>query len=513
MKKLTEKTKHFAKNHPKKSAWIAFVIASAIGVALFSYFVSVTLPSYDLYNVAKADITETVTAQGTVKPSANVDLAFPKSAVISGVYVKEGDVVSKGTVLASLANADLHASLAAAQANLDAEQAKYQTMLSGDREEDLQAKNTAQYYAQNVLADRIHNAYTVADDVVHNQTLPLFTDPRSENPMLSFSFADSSLRITIEGQRKDLEKALADWKSSIDVIDFNRKTPAVYYGDANRNAQLVSKYLDLLAAALHEATPDSVNTSAVLAQYRNSVSLARTNFNTAVSSMVTAQQNEANAESALTLAQAGSTVGDLEAEKARVAQMQAAVDSVNVSIGQTAIVAPIDGVITRVDAKIGAVAQANVPLISLISQGQNQIDVFVSQIDIGKLTIGQKAKVTLDAYGSSVPFSASVTYVGSGNTPGAGAASYKVTLSFDKNDTRIKQGMNANVIIPVAEKIGVIAIPEGSVLSEKGVNYAEVVSGQKLHKQKVETGITGDNGLVEITSGLSAGERIANFGN
>ena len=129
------------------------------------------------------------------------------------------------------------------------------------------------------------------------------------------------------------------------------------------------------------------------------------------------------------------------------------------------------------------------------------------------MTIGQKAKVTLDAYGSSVPFSASVTYVGSGNTPVAGAASYKVTLSFDKNDTRIKQGMNANVIIPVAEKIGVIAIPEGSVLSEKGANYAEVVSGQKLQKQKVETGITGDKGLVEITSGLSAGERIANFGN
>ncbi len=511
--RIKTKAKKFIKEQPRTASGIGFAVLLALGVLIYLFFVSAVLPPYDFYTVVKTDVTETVVAQGTVKPASSVDLAFPKSAVISGVYVKEGDVVTRGTVLSTLANSDLRASLSQVQASYDAEKAKLDAMESGDRPEDLAMKQTSVATAKNVLIDRIHNAYTVSDDAVHNQTMLLFLNPRSANPSLTFSFPDMALKIAIEGNKKDLELSLTSWKDSLSGIDAGGNPISGGYADvATKNLRAVSSHLDSLATALAEATPDSATTASILAQYRSSVSLARANVNAAASSLVLAIQSESNAESALTLASAGSTPGDLEAERARVNQALAVVQSVEVSIGQTALVSPIDGIITRVDAKVGAVASANVPLVSVISQGKYQVDTFVSQIDIGKLSVGQNANITLDSEGSSVIFPASVVYVGSGNTPVAGAASYKVTLEFTNTDARVKQGMNANIVIPTKSKISVLAVPRGAILSSNGENYVQIKNGQALLKQKIKTGIIGDTGLVEVLSGVAVGDQVANFG-
>ena len=512
--KIKAKIKKIFHEKPKHVVGIGIVLVVAFCVAIYSYFVSAVLPPFDLYTVTKADVAETVRAQGVVKPSASVDLAFQKSAGVAVVYAKEGDTVSRGEVLATLANADLHASLSQAEANLLAENAKLSTMESGDRPEDLSAKQTSVSTAKNVLLNSIHTAYTVSDDAVHSGTLALFSDPRGTNPSLTFSFPDSAMKISIEENRKNLEKTLSDW--SISLAGMNETSDPIsggYSGTASKNLRSVASYLDSLAGALAMATPDSVaNTPSVLAQYRASVSLARTNVNVAVSALSASALSEANAESALMLAKAGSTPGDIEAEKARVLQAQASVDSVKVSIAQTALVSPIDGILTRMDAKVGAVASANVPLVSVISQGQYQVDTYISQIDIGKVQLGQKANITLDAQGTGNKFPAMVVYVGTGNIPVGGAASYKVTLQFDNADNRIKQGMNANISIPTESKTNVIAVPKESILLENGENYVQMETSQGLKKRKIETGITGDTGLVEVISGLSAGEKVANFG-
>ena len=503
----------FIKEKPKHSAGIGFVLAVAFCVAVYSYFVSAVLPPFNFYTVTKSDITETVTAQGVVKPSASIDLAFPKSALIAGVYAKEGDTVSRGGVLATLANADLHSSLSQAEANLLAENAKLSTMESGDRPEDLMAKQTSVSTTKNILLNSIHTAYTVSDDVIHTQTLALFSDMRGANPSLTFSFPDFAMKISIEEKRKELEKTLSDWSISLSQMNETSDPISGGYSDTTiKNLRSVASYLDTLAGALAIATPDSVNTSAVLAQYRASVSLARTNVNNATSALSGSAQSEANAESALALAKAGSTPGDIEAENARVLQAQASVDSVKVSIAQTSLVSPIDGIVTRMDAKVGAVASANVLLASVISQGQYQIDAYISQIDIGKIKLGQKANVTLDSEGTGNNFPATVVYIGNGNVPVGGAASYKVTLQFDIVNNHIKQGMNANISIFAESKIGVLSVPKSSVLFQNGESYVQVETDKGLEKRKIETGITGDTGLVEVISGLSEGEKVVNFG-
>ncbi len=62
--------------------------------------------------------------------------------------------------------------------------------------------------------------------------------------------------------------------------------------------------------------------------------------------------------------------------------------------------------------------------------------------------MGDKAEVTLDAYGSGRVFEATLVSVDSSPSQGGvGAAGYKATFQFEKGDPAIVSGMTANITI------------------------------------------------------------------
>jgi multidrug efflux pump subunit AcrA (membrane-fusion protein) len=89
---------------------------------------------------------------------------------------------------------------------------------------------------------------------------------------------------------------------------------------------------------------------------------------------------------------------------------------------------------------------------------------------------------------------------------------YKVTLKFaSSSDDRIKSGMTANLDILTGQKNNVLAVPSRSVYSidtQKYVKLVDLNSPSKSKEIKVETGIRGVDGYVEIISGLKEGDQI-----
>ena len=131
------------------------------------------------------------------------------------------------------------------------------------------------------------------------------------------------------------------------------------------------------------------------------------------------------------------------------------------------------------------------------------------EADIGKISIGDKSRITLDAYGSDVVFEARVVSVDPAETVIEGIPTYKTVLNFLDKDERIKPGMTANIDILTAERNNVVVIPQRAVVTKNGDKFVLVYNGtENPEERKIEIGVKGSDGNVEVTSGISEGEQV-----
>ena len=83
---------------------------------------------------------------------------------------------------------------------------------------------------------------------------------------------------------------------------------------------------------------------------------------------------------------------------------------------------------------------------------------------------------------------------------------------FDANDKRINPGMTANVDVTTAELKDVLVIPLRAVkYNEKREAYVELLQGVEVVTKSVQVGLRGDDGLVELVSGLEDGDIVITF--
>jgi hypothetical protein len=86
---------------------------------------------------------------------------------------------------------------------------------------------------------------------------------------------------------------------------------------------------------------------------------------------------------------------------------------------------------------------------------------------------------------------------------------------MDSDVQRLKIGMSCDVDVLTAEKDDVLMISRRAVKQEDGKKYVEILKtdGKTSVTEKiyVETGLTGDGGMIEVKSGLSEGQEIIVF--
>ena len=151
-------------------------------------------------------------------------------------------------------------------------------------------------------------------------------------------------------------------------------------------------------------------------------------------------------------------------------------------------------------------------MLVLLAAGNNEIKVQVPESDIAKLKTGQLADITLDAFGSADHFSGHISFIDPASTVIQDVVYYEVTVLFDANDERIKPGMTANVDVTTAELKDVLVIPLRAVkYNEKREAYVELLQGVEVVTKSVQVGLRGDDGLVELVSGLEDGDIVITF--
>ena len=181
-------------------------------------------------------------------------------------------------------------------------------------------------------------------------------------------------------------------------------------------------------------------------------------------------------------------------------QSRANLDTAQSRLGYATISAPRDGVLITRNVERGTVAQPGKALLVLAPSGEVQLVLQIDERNLGKLSLGQKALASADAYPDK-RFAAVVTYI----NPGVdiSRASVEVKLTVTDPPDYLRQDMTVSVDIEVASKNDSLVLPLRSVHDlVSGQPWILGVKDGRAVKRPVQVGVRG-NSHIEIVAGLA----------
>jgi multidrug resistance efflux pump/predicted small lipoprotein YifL len=362
-----------------------------------------------------APIGVTILADGLVQTAQPVmPLAFESSGKLRDVFVKVGDVVESGQLLAELNNTDQEVQYIQARRQLVELTSPY-------------ALATAEQAIADALleVDRAygHLAYLISPAVLYWEEEIFKVEQELE---VARQAAESSPSTEATEKVKVLEAKLDLFQ---DKLEGNRD----YY----ENEYLPENFM------LRDRT---TGTSYVSAPSDASIAGARAEYDLAKAKVVEAE----NFLAALKGEEIPDTATGDKLTQLETAQLN--LRSAENNLNGTRLTAPIDGIVTSVEAATGAMVGSGTPIISIIDPSQLEFHTTnLSERDLAQISPGQTAVVTLKAYPND-PIDGVVERIGwqAGEAVGD-AATFPVIVALRKNDLGIRPGMTGRIEIYAGE--------------------------------------------------------------
>ncbi len=538
----------------KKTKIIIIVLVAFSIAGFFLYKNKDTKVTYLTEKVKRGQLIQTVEATGVVESANKISLNFKTTGRVSEVKVKLGDNVQTGQILASLEARALRSRIADAQASLQQAQANYDKVKAGASiqdvsvsENNLREKETALIASQNDLENLLSKKETELKSLkstllitLNNEIVIAEGSMETVNNILANSDAQETLG---SSNPQYLIKALNSQEAANAATDSSRL--AIFALETTNSDEQIITAADNLVSVLDqvkvslqdtlnvlENTPTSYNLSETeLDTFKSSIkaeqvknNTSRINVNTSLSNfsnkkavyeeLVSSAEDAVNkAEKALAVAQsqldlkkAPAREFDLRLYEAQIKQAQANLSLAQSNFEDTIIKAPSTGVITKINYKVGEQSSLAEPALEMISEANFEIKVDIPESDIAKVQVGQKADITLDAFGDERIFGGTVTFIEPAETNIQDVVYYKVTVQFKDKD-QVKSGMTANLTIITASKEDVLIIPLRAIKQRADTKFVEVLENNLPAEKKVEVGLKGDSGI-EIVSGVNENEEV-----
>lgn len=445
----------------------------------------------ETYVTKKGDVTQKVIVNGKTKAITDSNLAFEVNGTVRSASVSVGSRVVVGQTLVSLDQGVAYADLLRAKANLESERARLDELKRGTRPEEIAVSEIEVKNAKTKLDDAQKNLYNKVVDIVNNNIDQFFSNPKTSNPQFNLVTNDMQLKNSINLGRLKVEAMIVGW----DNTKIDSYIPEL------------TSLIDNVASVVNSQTSTSGLSQTTIDTYKASMSSARSSYISAKETLNTAQSTLALAEQNLSLKKSGSAPEVIRAQEAKVLQNEASVASSEVQLSKMILRSPQNGVVTKQDAKVGEIVTPGKVVVSVISDSDLEIESNVSEVSIGKVSVGNPVVITFDAFPGEV-FSGTVSYIEPGETLVDGVVNYKITVAFSEKYTQVKSGLTSKLEIITGEKKEVLTIPEYSLIKEENSSYVMKVVGKEHVKTKVELGLRGQDGFVEVLSGLSEGDVI-----
>jgi len=169
--------------------------------------------------------------------------------------------------------------------------------------------------------------------------------------------------------------------------------------------------------------------------------------------------------------------------KSEVVRSQVAVETARIQLDDTDLRAPITGTIIEKLVEEGQVISSPIMdvgggtlMLKMADLKSVEVRTLVDETDIGKITPGQAAVVTVTAFPNQ-PFRGTVQKIEPQANANQTVTQFAVRIELKNDSGLLKPGMNAEVSILVTERKGVLAVPTGALRTDRDLKTSAILLG------------------------------------
>ena len=470
-----------------------------------------------------ADVQSTVSASGTVLSPGDVGVSPSVSAQITNIYVKVGQHVTAGTLMAKLNDVSLLDSLNQAKASLATEQITFnsdkQAIANAQanvlQQQAINASNATTYQATLTAAQQKLSAdQTTATQNVAVYAANVVTAKASlDNANLNYNnyeglYGPSGITLTfcnsINTINANCTQLISDWN-------------AVQSAQTSYNNSLVTQSQDL---AKDQQTIVSDQAAITSAQTSQTINLKKD-----AASLVSAQNSVVSAQNQYDLFKAQNGI-DSDTPAATDFQVaQSAIGVAQNNYNQAFIKAPVTGDVASISAVVGQIAPTSTVstvgsvsgFIVLTNVAGLEVSAGFSESDAAKIVPGEQVSYSFTAL-PNAQATGKVVSVNLLPTTSQSATTYTAYFSIDGTIKGLKPGMTATVQVLVNDAPNALSVNPQAVTTS-GISTGATSTGivnvvttkngkQVLTPTPVVIGLIGDS-LDQIISGIKAGDVLA----
>ncbi|MBM3236328.1 efflux RND transporter periplasmic adaptor subunit [Candidatus Poribacteria bacterium] len=485
--------------------------------------------------VELGNISETITASGTIKPLKIIEVSSKASGKIIRMPVDKGDYLNEGDLIAEIertyaktdydqAEADLRsarARLEQSEINIKLEKEQRATQLSQAEVNLNDAKTRLKQLEEQFQLEKEANARKM-EEAKNNLTIA-----ELQRTMLSSEAVRSE-------EVKRAEASVTQAKSSLDLAqkDFDRQqslydkgyiskaeldsaknkldAAQAQYDSAQQQLEMVKnpatkedfemaeanvKKAEFAIKAAQESIDSEASTEKEIEMQKSKVALAASNLELAKTNLEQIKVREK----------------DLLTAQASVSRSESQLQNAKDKLDDTLVKAPISGTILAKNVEEGQVIASRIssvgegtPLVTMADLNKIYVNTDVDEADVGKLQPGQPVTIKVDAFPNQM-FHGQILKIAPQGKVTQNVTTFEVTTELTEKSELLKPGMNATVDIMAANANNVIVVPNEAIMDFGGRKMVRVVGEER--PRPIETGAS-DFEKTEIISGLDEGEVV-----
>jgi len=481
--------------------------------------------------VQRASVTSGVSATGSMTASSQQNMGFPNGGQLTNVFVKVGDRVEAGQVLATVDDFALRQALEQQQGALQTQQAELNRLINSPVVDG--AKDSLSQ-AQEILdktRKQADESLDAAEQEIDNAERKLAIDKKALDRAKDKLEADeracdgdsSSSKVSDDDDDNSTTGSSSSSQSLVSVQD-----PACSNIPADKQAVTSAKQ----QVVVSENAVDSAKKSRDNTRASGELSIANAEQG------VVSARNNANSERSDRPFNIESQRGSVISQQAAVAAAQRDVDNATLRAPVAATVSAINGVVGEYVAPSSGTSalapgsNAGIPGVDSASAAQaaagvganparpggtqfvvlDNIDAFqvvvpFNESDAATIQPNQKVNVSVDALPDAT-LTGTVLSVAPTGTAISGVVTYYVTMVVDKSDPRIKDGQTVRATVVTEELDNVLTVPSSAVRQENGRPTVTVVDPDGTQKSvPFEAGKVGPD-RTQVLSGLREGQQV-----
>ena len=205
--------------------------------------------------------------------------------------------------------------------------------------------------------------------------------------------------------------------------------------------------------------------------------------------------------------------------QANLAAAEAALDRSQTALREATIRCPIDGIVLVRDKEVGdgvssiLTAGGNATqILTLGDLSEMFIEARVDEVDLGRISVGMPARVTVDAHRGKVLLGEVARIAPSGSVDNNGIVTFEVRVTLADPEGLLRPDMTADAKLVLDTRPDALSLPQRALARGPGGRWqVRKVSGEgaaaRAEVIEVEIGLS-DGLMTEIVSGLEEGDRV-----